>query len=94
MIIENRSGRDAVYKIAIAGNAQARFAVEPEAIRLPAGQAAKTSLAIVAPAVAFERGLYDIKLRVADDNTFQQETACRLLGPVRRAAANPSGTAK
>ena len=91
MIIENRSGRDAVYKIEIAGSAQAHFARQPEAISLAAGQAAKTPLAIVAPAAAFERGIYDIQLRVSDDKTFQQDIACRLLGPVRRAAANPSG---
>ena len=34
VIIENRSGRDAVYKIEIAGNAQAHFARAPEAISL------------------------------------------------------------
>ena len=34
VIIENRSGRDAVYKIEIAGNAEAHFAHAPEAISL------------------------------------------------------------
>ena len=84
LIIENRSGRDAVYKIEIAGSAEAHFAVPPEAMSLRPGRAAKTPLAIVAPAAAFERGSCDIKLRVSDDKTFQQDIACRLLGPVRR----------
>ena len=91
VIIENRSGRDAVYKIEIAGNAQAHFARPPEAISLPAGKAVKTPLAIVVPAAVFERGLCNIQLRVSDDKTFQQEVACRLLGPLRRAAAIPRG---
>ena len=34
VVIENRSGRDAVYKIEIAGGAEAHFAVPPEAMRL------------------------------------------------------------
>jgi cytochrome c oxidase accessory protein FixG len=91
VIIENRSGRDATYKIEIAGNAQAHFARPPKAISLAAGQTAKTPLAIVAPATAFERGMYDVQLHISDDKTFQQDTACRLLGPVGRAAAKPSG---
>ena len=94
VFIDNRSGRDAVYKIEIAGNADAHFAREPEAIPLPAGQTAKTPVAIVAPAAAFQRGVYDIQLRVSDGKTFQQDVACRLLGPVRRAAATPSGASK
>ena len=94
VIIENRSGRDAVYRIEIAGDAQAHFARAPEAISLAAGQTAKTPLAIVAPATAFQRGICDIQLRVSDDKTFQQDTACRLLGPVRRPAANSSGDSK
>jgi cytochrome c oxidase accessory protein FixG len=89
VIIENRSGRDAVYKIEIAGDSQADFARKPEAISLAAGQTAKTPVAIAAPVAAFQRGLYDIHLRVSDDKTFKQEVACRLLGPVR-AAAKPS----
>ena len=86
VIIENRSGRDAVYKIEIAGSRPAHFARRPEAISLPAGQTAKTPVAIVVPAAAFQRGICDIQLRVSDDKTFQQDIACRLLGPVRRAA--------
>jgi cytochrome c oxidase accessory protein FixG len=91
VIIENRSGRDAIYRLAIAGNGQAHFAREPEAIALLAGQTAKTPVAIVAPADAFQRGLCEIQLRVSDDKTFNQDLACRLLGPVRRAhgSGNP-----
>ena len=94
VVIENRSGRDAVYKIEIAGDAEAHFAHEPAAISLPAGQAAKTPVAIVAPATAFVRGLFDIKLHVSDDKTFKQDIRCRLLGPVLRPAADASGTTK
>ncbi len=95
VIIDNRSGHDATYKIAIAGNAQAHFATrEPEPIPLAAGETAKTPVAIVAPATAFTRGIYDIQLRVSDDKAFQQEVACRLLGPVRRTTAASSGSSK
>src|SRR5208282_1547384 len=44
VIIENRSGRDTVYRIEIAGDLQAHFARAPEAISLRAGQAAKTGV--------------------------------------------------
>jgi cytochrome c oxidase accessory protein FixG len=94
VVIENRSGRDAVYKIEIAGSAEARFARQPEAIALAAGQTAKTPVAIVTPATVFQRGIRDIRLRVADDNAFQQEVACRLLGPVGRGTDGKSGTSK
>ncbi len=92
VIIENRSGRDAVYKIEVAGDGQAHFARTPGAVSLAAGQSVKTPLAIVVPAAAFERGHCTISLRVSDDGTFRQEVACRLLGPMRTAAA--SGSAK
>jgi len=92
VIIENRSGRDAIYTIEVADKAQAHFAREQEPIFLPAGQTAKMPVAIVAPAAAFVQGIHDIQLRVSDDKSFKQDTACRLLGPVRRPAANPSGT--
>ncbi len=94
VIIENRSGRNAVYKIEVAGNTQAHFAREPEAISLPAGQAVKTPVAIMVPAAAFQRGLCTIQLRVTDDKTFQQDINCRLLGPIRRAVTTSSGVAK
>jgi cytochrome c oxidase accessory protein FixG len=94
VVIENRSGRDAIYKIEIAADAPAHFVRPPEAISLPAGQTAKTPLAIVAPAAVFQRGLYDMRLHVSDDATFTQDIACRLLGPVRRPAETPTGTSK
>jgi cytochrome c oxidase accessory protein FixG len=94
VVIDNRSGRDAVYRIAVADNTQAHFVRQPEPIPLAAGQTAKTPVAIMAPATAFSRGIYDIQLRVSDDKAFQQEVACRLLGPVRRAAAASSGSSK
>ena len=94
VIIENRSGRDAIYKIEIAGNAQAQFAHKPEVISLPAGRAVKTPVAIVVPAAAFERGLCNIQLRVSDDKTFQQDINCRLLGPIRPVATTSSGAAR
>ena len=96
VIIENRSGRDAVYTIEIAGNVPARFARDPKGIPVGAGKAVKTPLAIVVPASAFERGICGIPLRVSDDTAFKQEIACRLLGPVRRtaAAATSSGASR
>jgi cytochrome c oxidase accessory protein FixG len=94
VVIDNRSGRNAIYEIAIAGDAQARFARVPERLAIAAGQTTKTPVAIVAPATAFTRGIYDIKLRISDDETFQQELACRLLGPVRQTAAASSGSSK
>jgi len=95
VIIENRSGRDAVYSITI-DDAQAHFARESKGIAIAAGKSAKTPLAIVVPATAFERGICGVQLRVSDDATFKQDVACRLLGPVRRAAAaaTPSGASK
>lgn len=94
VIIENRSGRDAIYKIEIADSTEAHFAREPERIALPAGQTAKTPLAIVSPPAAFTRGMCDIHLRVVDDKNFKQEVACRLLGPVRRLATASTGSKK
>jgi cytochrome c oxidase accessory protein FixG len=91
VIIDNRSGRDAVYKIEIGGETQARFASPPEVIPIAAGQTASTPLAIVSPPAAFQRGIYDISLHVCDDKSFTQDAACRLLGPVRSTAALGSG---
>ena len=84
LVIENRSGRDAVYTIQLAGLPEIHFARQPQAVRLPAGQAAKVPLAIVAPAAAFARGVCNVPLRVSDDKAFKQDTICRLLGPVRQ----------
>jgi len=96
VIIENRSGRDAFYTIAIAGNGPAHFARPPKTIPLAAGKSAKTPLTVVAPTSAFQQGICGIQLRVSDDSTFQQEVACRLLGPVHRtaSAATASGASK
>ena len=88
LVIENRSGRDAVYRIEIADSRNSRFARLPQAVSLPAGQTAKVPLAIITPAADFERGVCTIQLRVSDDKTFRQDTACRLLGPVHAAAAS------
>jgi cytochrome c oxidase accessory protein FixG len=86
LVIENRSGRDAVYTIEIAGGGPAHFARRPEPITIKAGENSRTPLAIVMPDTAFTRGLYDIQLRIADDGTFHQDLPCQLLGPVRKAA--------
>ena len=94
VVIQNRSGRDAVYEIDIAGAVPARFARQPEAIFLPAGQSAKTPVAIVVPVAAFQRGICDIQLRVSDGQAFQQDIACRLLGPVHRVTGNIPGNSK
>ena len=122
VVIENRSGRDAVYKIEMGSGVQAHFARDPgpivlkieepvkppvaierssavhprdrEATKKPSKiPVATVALVIVAPIDAFRHGVYDIRLRVSDDKTFQQEVACRLLGPVRRPTA-ASGTSK
>ncbi len=93
VIIENRSGRDTVYTIEIADEAQAHFARKPGDISIAAGKSVKTSLAIVAPASAFQQGICGIHLRISDDATFKQEVPCRLLGPVRRTAKpTPEGS--
>jgi cytochrome c oxidase accessory protein FixG len=84
LVIENRSGRDAVYTIEILGESLVRFARRPEPIAIGAGQSSRIPLAIVAPDTAFSRGICDIRVRVSDDKTFQQELPCRLLGPVRK----------
>jgi polyferredoxin len=86
LVVENRSGRDAVYTIQIAGDGPTHFARPPEPIVIAAGQSARTPLAIVAPVAAFKRGMCDISLRVSDDKTFHQDLACRLVGPVRTVA--------
>jgi cytochrome c oxidase accessory protein FixG len=91
--IENRSGRDAVYTLEIPSTAQARFARQPAAISLAAGQAVTTPISIVAPVAAFSQGRYDIPLHISDDQNFKQDIACRLLGPIR-AAAKASGSSK
>jgi len=83
LVIENRSGRDAVYAIEIAGDSPAHFARRPEPMAIAAGASVRIPLAIVAPDTAFTRGLCDIQLRISDDKTFHQELPCRLLGPVR-----------
>ena len=56
LIIENRSGRDAVYKIEIAGDAEAHFARPPEAIRLPAGQGRQDAAGDRGPGRGFRAG--------------------------------------
>jgi cytochrome c oxidase accessory protein FixG len=86
LVIENRSGCDAIYRIEILGDGSAHFARPPEPIAIAAGANARTPLAVVAPDTAFTRGLCDIRLRVSDDKDFHQVIACRLLGPVRKAA--------
>ena len=57
MVIENRSGREAVYKIEIAGNAEAHFA-QPAGghFRLPAGKAVKTAAGDRRPGDGFPAG--------------------------------------
>ena len=84
MIIENRSGRDAVYKIEIAGNAQAHFARAPEAIPLPPASRQDAAGDRGSRPRLSSGGMYGIRLRVSDDKNFKQEIACRLLGPVPR----------
>jgi cytochrome c oxidase accessory protein FixG len=86
LVIENRSGRDALYSIRIAGDAPAHFALPPKPVAIAAGENARTPLAIVAPDAAFARGVCEIRLHVSDDKTFQQDVNCRLLGPVRKTA--------
>jgi cytochrome c oxidase accessory protein FixG len=83
LVIENRSGRDAIYSIEIIGDAPAHFARRPEPILIATGKSARTPLAIIAPDTAFVRGLCDIRVRVSDDKDFKQELPCRLLGPIR-----------
>ncbi len=84
LIIENRSGRNAVYTIEILSDVPARFARRPEPIAIAAGKSTRTPMAIVAPDSAFTHGLCDIRVRVSDDKTFHQELPCRLLGPIHK----------
>jgi cytochrome c oxidase accessory protein FixG len=94
VVIENRSGRAAVFSIEIAGNVAAQFARQPEKVELKAGETKKIPVAIVTGVDAFNRGICDIRLCVSDNHDFKQEVACRLLGPVRRAADATPGVSK
>ena len=87
VIIENRSGRDAVYKIEIAGDAPGPFR-PPAGGHFPAGRPDRQDArGDRGPGRGFPAGHLRHSLRVSDDKTFKQDVACRLLGPVRRAAA-------
>ncbi len=84
LVIENRSGRDAIYTIEILGDVPAHFARRPEPIAISAGKSTRTPMAIVAPDSTFTHGLSDIRVRVSDDKTFHQDLPCRLLGPIHQ----------
>ena len=85
--IRNRSGRDASYRIELAGESATRLTVGENPVAISAGKSRTESVLVVVPASAFENGKSEVRLRITDGQEFDEEFSYRLLGPKRGGSA-------
>ncbi len=79
--IKNRSGADAAYRIEPGADGRAELNAPVNPIAVAAGESRTEPIFVTLPAAAFQRGQYEIRLRVTDGRQFNREFTYRLLGP-------------
>jgi cytochrome c oxidase accessory protein FixG len=79
--IQNRSGADASYQIELDGGSPAQLTVSENPMVVSAGESRTEPVTVVLPASAFKDGKSELRLRISDGQSFDQEFTYRLLGP-------------
>ena len=79
--ITNRTDAPASYTIAPADDRISRIELAENPLPIGPGESRTEGVLVVAPRSAFPTGSLDVHLLVSDDHQFEQQIACRLLGP-------------
>ena len=79
--IQNRSQADAEYRIEVVDDAKAQLNAPVNPIPVAADASRTEPVFVTVPAAIFQRGQYEIRLRVTDGKDFERVLTYRLLGP-------------
>lgn len=83
--IQNRADEKRAYSIELMDYPQAKLIAPENPLSVPAGEAATTSLFILAPQATFTDGRHEIRIRIADGVDFEDTFDYLMLGPKEQA---------
>jgi len=79
--IQNRSDEERAYLVELLGYAEAELIAPENPLRVPAGEAATTSIFLLAPQATFTAGEHAIEIRISDGVDFVGTFEYLMLGP-------------